>query len=111
MILSAIITPVIRIWVPVVTIVFLGFAASESPETDNNGIVGDSHCSWVVGLNGGLGLWPAHSDKSLSHGRYRLGCDKQACKLRFGGQRHDKLDDLGDGEDWSVESQDIVVLR
>ena len=51
--LSAVITLVLRPWSQVVKIVFLVFTASEPPEThahlfhvaDNNGVVGDSHCS------------------------------------------------------------------
>ena len=116
--LSAVITLVIRPWVPVVTIVFLGFVASNTPEkhvhlfhvADNNGVVGDSNCSEVVGLDGVLGLWPSHFNKSLTHGRHRLGSDEQACEFCFGGRRHDKLDDLGDGEDWAVESRESVVF-
>ena len=34
---------------------------------------------------------------------------EQACELCFGGRGHDKLDNLGDGEDWAVASWDSVA--
>ena len=62
-------------------------------------------------MNGGLGLWPSHFDTIFLHGRHRLGSDEQACKFYLGGQRHDKLDGLGKGEDWDVELWDSVIFR
>ena len=56
-------------------------------------------------------MWPSHFDKSLPHGRHRLGSDEKTFEFCFGGRRHDKLDDLGDDEDWAIESRDIVVFQ
>ncbi len=76
----------------------------------DNGEVGDANGSGVVRLDGRAWLQPTHFDESLTEGGHFLGCGVESAKFGFGGQRHDKLHYLGDGENWTIVLGEGVVF-
>ena len=85
MMLGTVISQVLVAWCPVVAEVFLGVAASETPDAHvhgfehlvQHGLVGDACGSGVVALNGRGGLRPAHIDESVPEGYHVLGADEE----------------------------------
>ncbi len=53
---------------------------------------------------------PTHEDEGLPVGNHFSSHYKEGCKFRFGDRRHNKLDDLGNGENSTIEPQKWLVL-
>ena len=77
----------------------------------DNSIVDDAHGGGVIGLDRGGRLGPSHFFECLSYGDHFFGRDEQGGQFSFCCRGHDKLDDLGDGEDGPIECWDGVVIR
>ena len=67
-----------------------------------NGVVGESHRSGIIGLDGILPLGPFHVYESLEQRYHVLVSDKKSGKFSRSGRGHDKLDYLGNGENGSI---------
>ena len=96
----------------------LGFATAEPPELHvyglyvfgSDGVIDDFDGSGVASLDGGLGLRPTHFGERLAHGDHYFGTDEETCEFGFSGGGHGKLDDLCDGDHWTVEAGDGVIF-
>ncbi len=102
--LGVVLSPGFRAGIPIVTELVLGDTATEPPEVHihhfcpagHNHFVGNTCGGQVICLDRAFWLGPTHGDEGLPV-RYHFSCHyKKGCKFRFGGQRHNKLDDLGD---------------
>ena len=62
-------------------------------------------------MDGALRLGSPHLDEALAVGYHFTGCDKESRKFRFSSRSHNKLDDLGNGENGTIESRKKVIHR
>jgi hypothetical protein len=73
-------------------------------------MVGNSSSCGVTSLDRAFRLEPPHVDEGLAVG-YPFSCrDKKCSKFIFGSRCHNKLDDLGNRENSTVESREGVIL-
>ncbi len=115
---SVVVSPVCRARVPVVTELDLGGAATEPPEVHihhfgpvgHNCFVGNSRGGWVICLDRAFWLGPTHENEGLPVGNHFSCCYKEGCKFRFGSRRQNKIDDLGDRKNSTIEPQKWLVF-
>ena len=76
----------------------------------DDGVVDDTDHSGVVSLDWRRRLGPAHFDECLAKGYHFFGGDKEGTNFGFCSRRHDKFDDLGDGENGTIEAWKRVIF-
>ncbi len=76
----------------------------------NDSIIGNSRSCGIVCLDGAFRLGPPHVDEGMAVGYHFACCDEKRSKLRFGFRCHYKLDDLGNGENPTIESWEGIIL-
>ncbi len=110
--------PIFCTSIPVIVKLFLESATTEPPEAHihhlgpavDNCFVGNTCDSWVISLDWAFRLGPPHSNEGLSVGDHFPYHDKEGRKFIFGGQCHDKFDDLGYGENGTIKAWKRIIL-
>jgi hypothetical protein len=64
----------------------------------------------IVSLNRRSWLFPPHFFKGIPEGYHFMGCGVQRGQFCFRRRGHDKFEDLGDGEDWSIVAWNQVIF-
>ncbi len=77
---------------------------------EDNHFVGNTCGSWVISLDRAFKLGPPRGNEDLPVGDHFSCRDKDGCKFRFGGQRHDKFDGLGCGENGTIKAWKGIIL-
>ena len=76
----------------------------------DNVFVDNANISGVISLDGRGRLRPSHFDECLAQRNHFLICNEKRAKLIFSCQGHDKFDDCGNGENWSIKYRRGVFL-
>ncbi len=111
-VICVVVSPVLGASIPEVSKLVLRGSAVEPPKTHihhlapmrNNSVVNNPCSCGVVGLDGALGLGPSHINEGLAVWDHFTCSDEEGSKFRLGSGCHNKFDDLGNGEDRTVEA-------
>ncbi len=97
----------------------LRLSAMELPEAHiyhfapakNNSFIGNPRCSGVVHLYRAVRLGPTLVNECLVMGDHFSCGDKVGCKFWFSSQCHDKLDDLGNRQNCTIQAWEWVIFQ
>ncbi len=111
-------SPVLGSSIPVEAKLVLRDKAMEPPEAHihtfaparNNSIVSNSSSFGVICLDRAFRLGPPHVNEGLAVGYHFLCCDEKCSKFRFGSRCHNKLDDMGNRENSTIELWEGVIF-